>query len=243
MKVIDLFCGVGGLSLGFEQAGFEVVASVDLWQDAIKTYNHNRTNKSGIVMPVDKFNQEVLPGLIKENRICGVIGGPPCQGFSTVGKRDVNDNRNKLYLDFYDCVKLSNPDFFVMENVKGMLTLNKGSFVRSILDLFGPNGLGYNIFYKVLNAADYGIPQNRQRVFFVGVKNNNFEFLLLLLLEYIIKSLLLIKSLKLFPSLGYTETPAAKFINTFLPLLNVIGSLNSSSITLLKNNCNSSLSM
>ena len=176
MKVIDLFCGVGGLSLGFEQAGFDVIASVDIWSDAIKTYNHNRLKQTGIIMPVCKFNETILPKLVSSNKITGVIGGPPCQGFSTVGKRDINDDRNKLYLDFYNCVKIANPDFFVMENVKGMLTLNKGSFVNHILDLFGENGLGYNISYKVLNAADYGVPQNRHRVFFVGVKDGTFEF-------------------------------------------------------------------
>ncbi len=176
MKIIDLFCGIGGLSLGFEQAGFEVVAGVDLWKDAIDTFNHNRRDESGLVMPVDVFNRDVLPGILKDNHITGVIGGPPCQGFSTVGKRDVNDVRNKLYLDFYETVKQTMPDFFVIENVKGMLTLNKGSFVKSVIELFGEKGLGYHVTYKLLNAADYGVPQNRYRVFYIGLKTKNFVF-------------------------------------------------------------------
>lgn len=176
MKIIDLFCGIGGLSLGFEQAGFEVVAGVDLWKDAIETFNHNRRNKNGLVMPVDVFNKEVLPDILKDNHITGVIGGPPCQGFSTVGKRDVNDDRNKLYLDFYETVKQTMPDFFVIENVKGMLTLNKGSFVKSVIELFGEKGLGYHVTYKLLNAADYGVPQNRYRVFYIGLKTKDFVF-------------------------------------------------------------------
>lgn len=176
MKIIDLFCGIGGLSLGFEQSGFDVLYAVDMWEDAVKTYNHNRKKKIAQVMSVEDFNIDILPGLVATNEITGIIGGPPCQGFSTVGKRNVEDPRNKMYLEFYKAVKLANPDFFVMENVKGMLTLNKGAFVKDLLERFGVNGLGYTISYKLLNAADYGVPQNRYRVFYVGVKNKKFEF-------------------------------------------------------------------
>ncbi len=176
MKIIDLFCGIGGLSLGFEQSGFDVLYAVDMWEDAVKTYNHNRKKKIAQVMSVEDFNIDILPGLVATNEITGIIGGPPCQGFSTVGKRNVEDPRNKMYLEFYKAVKLANPDFFVMENVKGMLTLNKGAFVKDLLERFGENGLGYTISYKLLNAADYGVPQNRYRVFYVGVKNKKFEF-------------------------------------------------------------------
>lgn len=176
MKIIDLFCGIGGLSLGFEQAGFEVVSAIDVWSDAIKTYNHNRTEKVGRVMSVSDFNETILPSLINKEHITGVIGGPPCQGFSTVGKREIDDPRNQLYLDFYRTVAISQPDFFVIENVKGMLTLNKGAFVKDLLSRFGENGLGYTITYKLLNAADYGIPQNRYRVFYIGLKNKSFVF-------------------------------------------------------------------
>lgn len=176
MKIIDLFCGIGGLSLGFEQAGFEVVSAVDIWADAVKTYNHNREDKVAQVASVEDFNNEVLPELVKQQKISGIIGGPPCQGFSTVGKRDIDDPRNKMYLEFYKAVKIASPDFFVIENVKGMLTLNKGAFVKDLLERFGENGLGYTISYKLLNAADYGVPQNRYRVFYVGIKNRLFEF-------------------------------------------------------------------
>lgn len=176
MKIIDLFCGIGGLSLGFEQAGFEVVSAVDMWADAVKTYNHNRKDKVAQVISVEDFNNDVLPDLVKEHKITGIIGGPPCQGFSTVGKREIDDPRNKMYLEFYKAVKMASPDFFVIENVKGMLTLNKGAFVKDLLARFGENGLGYTISYQLLNAADYGVPQNRFRVFYVGIKNKKFEF-------------------------------------------------------------------
>jgi DNA (cytosine-5)-methyltransferase 1 len=176
MKIIDLFCGIGGLSLGFEQAGFEVISAVDMWKDAIITYNHNRKDKVAKVETVEDFNDKELPKLIQREHITGIIGGPPCQGFSTVGRRDVDDPRNKMYLEFYKAVKLASPDFFVIENVKGMLTLNKGAFVKDLIERFGSKGLGYTINYQLLNAADYGIPQNRYRVFYVGIKNKKFEF-------------------------------------------------------------------
>ena len=181
MKIIDLFSGVGGLSLGFEQAGFEVVASIDIWKDAIATYNHNRNNNCGMVMDINIFNNQKLKDIIAQHKIAGVIGGPPCQGFSTARLSDngenihgVNEKRNHLYLEFYKTVKEANPDFFLIENVRGMVTLNKGAFVRDILDRFGK--LGYKINHQILNAANYGVPQNRNRVFFIGLKNTYFEF-------------------------------------------------------------------
>ena len=176
MKIIDLFCGIGGLSLGFEQVGFEVVSAIDMWADAVKTYNHNRIDNVAKVMTVEDFNDTLLPELLNTHHITGIIGGPPCQGFSTVGKREIDDPRNKMYLEFYRAVKLANPDFFVIENVKGMLTLNKGAFVKDLLSRLGEDGLGYTISYQLLNAADYGVPQNRYRVFYVGIKNKSFEF-------------------------------------------------------------------
>ena len=176
MKIIDLFCGIGGLSLGFEQSGFEVIKAVDMWKDAVITYNHNRKDKVAVVQTVEDFNDKDLPEILSNTHVTGIIGGPPCQGFSTVGRREIDDPRNKMYLEFYKAVKLASPDFFVIENVKGMLTLNKGAFVKDLIERFGPNGLGYNITYQLLNAADYGIPQNRYRVFYVGIKNKEFVF-------------------------------------------------------------------
>lgn len=176
MNIIDLFCGIGGLSLGFEDAGFEVISAIDLWDDAIKTYNHNRNKKVAQTVTVEAFNEDILPEIVTDNHITGIIGGPPCQGFSTVGRRNIDDARNQLYLEFYKAVKIAKPDFFLIENVKGMLTLNKGAFVKDIIKRFGPEGLGYNITYKLLNAADYGIPQNRYRVFYVGIKGKDFVF-------------------------------------------------------------------
>lgn len=181
MKIIDLFSGVGGLSQGFEWNGFEPVVAIDFWADAIKTYNHNRKDKVGISMDVTKFNDELLPNILKEHKIDGIIGGPPCQGFSTarlsnatekIGK--VNESRNHLYLEFFRTVDIVRPKFFLIENVRGLVSANKGAFVKDIIERFG--GIGYNVSYKILNASDYGVPQNRQRVFFVGLLKGKFEF-------------------------------------------------------------------
>lgn len=181
MKIIDLFSGVGGLSQGFEWNGFEPVVAIDFWDDAIKTYNHNRKDKVGISMDVTQFNDELLPNILKEHKIDGIIGGPPCQGFSTarlsnttdkIGK--INESRNHLYLEFFRAVNIVRPKFFLIENVRGLVSANKGAFVKDIVERFG--SIGYNVSYKILNASDYGVPQNRQRVFFVGLLKGKFEF-------------------------------------------------------------------
>ncbi|MEA4830838.1 MAG: DNA cytosine methyltransferase, partial [Enterococcus thailandicus] len=123
-KIIDLFCGCGGLSLGFEMAGFEVSYAIDIWEKAVSTYNHNHEKKVAECVDIHLLSDEQLVALNKNNDIVGVIGGPPCQGFSKVGTRDVNDPRNHLYLEYYRVVKLVQPEFFVIENVSGLLTLS-----------------------------------------------------------------------------------------------------------------------
>ena len=174
-KIIDLFSGVGGFSLGFEMAGYETVFAIDFWKDAVETYNHNRKSKIAEFMNIHDLTNERLSQLKENHDIEGIIGGPPCQGFSTVGTRDINDERNHLYLEYYRVVKEIKPKFFVIENVKGLLTLNKGMFKEDILTRFGE--LGYKVSEpQVLDAANFGVPQHRQRVFFVGVLEGNFEF-------------------------------------------------------------------
>ncbi|WP_239734767.1 DNA cytosine methyltransferase [Mammaliicoccus sp. G-M28] len=171
-KIMDLFCGAGGLSKGFEEAGFKIELAIDMWEDAIKTYNYNHKNNVAKCMNIHELTNEYLDEV--SNEITGIIGGPPCQGYSTVGTRDVDDPRNHLYKEYYRVVKKVRPKFFVIENVKGLLTLNKGSFKDDIIKHF--TELGYNVEYKLLNASDYGVPQNRNRVFFVGIKEEAFKF-------------------------------------------------------------------
>lgn len=173
-KIIDLFCGCGGLSKGFEMAGFEVKAAIDLWDDAIKTFNHNHKGNVAVCEDIHNWDDEYLESIMKEEDICGIVGGPPCQGYSTVGTRDVNDPRNHLYKEYCRIVEKVKPDFFVIENVKGLLTLSNGAFKDDIINRF--SALGYIVKHMVLNAADYGVPQNRYRVFFVGTRSEKFEF-------------------------------------------------------------------
>ena len=173
-KIIDLFCGCGGLSRGFEMAGFEPKIAIDMWEDAVKTYNHNQTQAVAVCEDVHNWDDAFLDKLIEDGDIVGIVGGPPCQGYSTVGTRDVNDPRNHLYKEYCRIVEKVNPEFFVIENVKGLTTLSGGAFRDDIISRF--SALGYRVSYRILNAADYGVPQNRYRVFFVGTKKGDFEF-------------------------------------------------------------------
>lgn len=173
-EIIDLFCGCGGLSKGFEKAGFKVSLAIDMWNDAIKTYNYNHSNNVAICKDVRDLDNKFLNEYKKNHNIIGIIGGPPCQGYSTVGKRKIDDERNYLYLEYCRVVESVQPQFFVLENVKGLLTLNNGLFKDDIIKRF--KKIGYVVTYRVLNASNYGVPQNRQRVFFVGIKNKEFKF-------------------------------------------------------------------
>jgi DNA (cytosine-5)-methyltransferase 1 len=176
-NIIDLFCGVGGLSYGFKNKNYRVAAAVDTWKDALLTYRYNSPDTEIFNNDIKEFNNKFLDKIIKKNKkIDGVIGGPPCQGFSTVGTRDVNDKRNHLYLEFYRTVKKTNPSFFIIENVSGFLNLSNGIFIEDIIKKFGKKGLGYEINYKLINSSAYGVPQNRKRVFIIGTKNKTFQF-------------------------------------------------------------------
>ena len=172
-NVIDLFCGAGGFSYGFENAGYNIKMALDNWKDAIETFNQNHTNKVGICKNIYDFTNEEIKQFGIKNSIKGIIGGPPCQGFSMVGLRDEKDDRNTLYLQYVRFVENIMPEFFILENVKGLLTLKKGHFKEDILKRF--NELGYNVNYKVLRASEYRVPQNRERVFFVGLRRDIFK--------------------------------------------------------------------
>lgn len=166
--IIDLFCGAGGMSLGFENAGYESVLAIDKWNDAITTYNENRTNKCGTTTDIHDFTNEKLKEYKNKYHIDGIIGGPPCQGFSMVGTRKTNDPRNSLYMEYVRFVDVIKPNFFVLENVPGLLSMEGGKFKKDIIDRFGK--LGYNVINQTLIACDYGVPQSRKRVFFIGLK-------------------------------------------------------------------------
>jgi len=164
MKVVSLFSGAGGLDLGFKMAGHNIVWANDLYDDAVETY---RVNLGNHIVCKDIF--AIPEADVPECDI--IIGGFPCQGFSVANiKRNVNDERNQLYKQLVRIINAKQPKFFVAENVKGIFSLAKGKVLEMILDDF--ISIGYKVQAKVLNAADYGVPQLRQRVFIVGVRND-----------------------------------------------------------------------
>jgi DNA (cytosine-5)-methyltransferase 1 len=167
--VIDLFCGCGGLSYGFIEAGYDVLLGIDHWKDAIVTFENTHKNAKGLV--ADLFT-ETPKDISKKTGIKNVdiiIGGPPCQGFSIAGKRIIDDERNQLYKSFVRFVKHYQPKVFLMENVPNIVSMGKGVVKNSIIEDF--EKLGYTVVYKVLLASDFGVPQNRKRAFFIGTKN------------------------------------------------------------------------
>ena len=164
-KLLDLFCGAGGLSCGFERNNFEVVKAIDFAPYAIETYNYNREDRVAEVKDVKEIDQEYIKKL---GPIDGIIGGPPCQGFSTAGDRIIDDERNVLYREYFKILEMVQPKFFLIENVVGILTFAKGAIVADIHKR--ANELGYDVFMDTLSTNDYGIPQIRRRVIIVGIK-------------------------------------------------------------------------
>lgn len=164
MKVVSLFSGAGGLDLGFIMAGHEIIWANDLYEDAVSTYRKNLGNHI-VCEDISKISAEDIPD-------CDiVIGGFPCQGFSVANtKRHVGDERNELYKQLIRIITAKKPKFFLAENVKGLTNLAKGAVFKMILNDFSE--MGYKVSYKVLNAADYGVPQTRLRVIIVGVRSD-----------------------------------------------------------------------
>jgi DNA (cytosine-5)-methyltransferase 1 len=174
LKVIDLFAGCGGISHGFEQAGFEILAGIDNWQDALGTFKNNHPKSEILNLDLGRINPEIIAESVG-NKVDVVIGGPPCQGFSISGKRNPNDPRNGLYKGFIEVVKYFKPRAFVLENVPNLASMDSGRIKDKIIGNF--EELGYSVTYKVLLASDYGVPQNRRRVFFIGLMGPSvFEF-------------------------------------------------------------------
>ncbi len=175
MNVIDLFSGCGGLSYGFETAGFHILLGVDIWEDALFTFSKNHSKSKVLNGDLSQINPQSILNMIncKKENIDLIIGGPPCQGFSVSGKRDIDDPRNKLYKSFVKTVDFIRPKVFLMENVPGLIRLFNGQAKEEILSDF--DKIGYNVSFKILNASNYGVPQDRKRVFFVGLNRNCFD--------------------------------------------------------------------
>lgn len=174
-NAIDLFCGCGGLSFGFEQAGFNVILGIDNDRKALDTFELNHNGALSICGDITNitYENDIVP-LIGDKTIDIIIGGPPCQGMSISGPRKFNDTRNKLYLSYIRLVEEIKPKMFIIENVPGLVSLFNGEIKNSIIDAF--QIMGYSIMYKIMCASDYGVPQNRKRVVFVGIRNGEFSY-------------------------------------------------------------------
>lgn len=163
-KMVDLFCGAGGLSLGFTQEGFTSVLANDIQECCVDTYSHNHPETPMRNIILGDINEAIpkIEEISNSQKLDIVVGGPPCQGFSMANRqRLINDPRNKLYKKYVEIVNIIQPQFFVMENVKGML-----SVANQVVEDF--EKIGYEVSYKVLNAKDYGVPQNRERLIYIG---------------------------------------------------------------------------
>ena len=170
LKFIDLFAGLGGIRLGFEQAcqereiETECVLTSEIKPYAIQTLKHNHHHEN-FVGDIFQVNNEDIPNFDF------LFGGFPCQSFSTVNpNKDTNDDRANLYKELVKILKAKQPKFFVCENVKGLVTLQKGEILKKVITEF--ESVGYKVKYKVLLASNFGIPQKRERVFIIGVRND-----------------------------------------------------------------------
>lgn len=175
LTAIDLFCGCGGLSYGFVSAGYKVLLGVDNDEAALNTFEKSHPDSK--ILKGDLSKKETIQKMKEITNVSTVdliIGGPPCQGFSLTGNRMIDDERNKLYLGMLEAVKEFEPNAFVLENVVGLVGLFKGKVKDQIIADF--TEVGYNVQWKILNAADYGVPQVRKRVFFIGIKEGLGEF-------------------------------------------------------------------
>lgn len=157
--VASLFCGAGGLDLGFEKAGFSTIWANDFDSDACATHRQ-WSNADVVCSDISKVDAANIPD------VDIILGGFPCQGFSLSGPRKVDDSRNRLYKEYVRIVRAKRPTAFIGENVKGLLTMANGAFIDAIVAEF--SDCGYDVFYQPVNARDYGVPQDRERVIIVG---------------------------------------------------------------------------
>lgn len=194
MRVIDLFAGCGGLSLGFIKEGYEVVKAVEYDPVIANTYKRNHPE---VDVLVDDIRNVDSYGMFQAGDADIIIGGPPCQGFSMAGARIrhgfIDDPRNYLFKHYFNIVRAVKPKAFIMENVKGMLTMQNGTVFQEICKLFSNanllDGHPYQLYYRLINASDFGIPQKRERLVIIGtlIPDVDFEELWELTKEKIIK--------------------------------------------------------
>ena len=172
-RVLDLFCGCGGMSKGLEDAGLNIIAGLDIWDKAIDSYKKN-FNHLAVCEDISKLTPEVFDtkyGIGKDN-IDLMVGGPPCQGFSIAGKRDIKDPRNSLFMEYVKYLNYFNPKTFIMENVMGILSMKNSSNIKVIDIIMEELNKNYNCIICKLYASDFEVPQNRRRVIIIGIRKD-----------------------------------------------------------------------
>ncbi|WP_412473290.1 DNA cytosine methyltransferase [Halobacteriovorax sp. YZS-1-1] len=175
LKFIDIFSGAGGFSCGLEMAGLECVLGIDFNKHAMDTFALNHKKAYPYCGDISKLTNKRIKEILGDTDVNLVVGGPPCQGFSTVGPGNPDDIRNKLFLEFVRIVKLAKPEFIVIENVTGLLAKKNEMTLQAIFRRF--NRLGYNLDVKVLSSQHYGVPEKRRRTIFIGSRiNEKVEF-------------------------------------------------------------------
>lgn len=171
-NIIDLFAGVGGLSYGFSKMPqFDIIAANEIEKDISIAYTLNHPNVKMFNCDINELNEETLLNALDEKKVDIVVGGPPCQSYSTLGKRQM-DARANLFMQYKRILAILNPKAFIFENVVGILSMDKGRLFQQIKSEF--EELGYVLKHCVLDAVDFGVPQHRERVILVGFKNNNY---------------------------------------------------------------------
>ncbi len=170
MRTVDLYCGCGGMSLGFSNAGFQIVAAFDNWKAAVETYRYNFPDH--IAHLFDLSNTNTAANLVKSARPKVIIGGPPCQDFSSAGKRDENGGRADLTIEFAKITSIISPTYFVMENVDRIIKSNTLKRAKAIY-----KEAGYGLTERILDASLCGAPQLRKRYFLIGELNGSDDFL------------------------------------------------------------------
>ncbi len=166
-NIVSLFSGCGGLDLGFEMAGFHVMWANEFDKDIWATYRYNHKDTVLDTRSVTEIDASEIPDCE------GIIGGPPCQSWSIGGSmRGLDDKRGQLFWDYIRIINDKRPKFFVVENVQGMLLERYGTALKDFIDAFGKAGGGYDITFQLVNAADYGVPEDRKRVFFIGFRKD-----------------------------------------------------------------------
>jgi DNA (cytosine-5)-methyltransferase 1 len=168
LNFIDLFSGCGGFSTGLEMAGHRCLLGVDFNADAINSFAHNHYEAQTYLGDIRELDNKTLKSLIKNKKIDMVVGGPPCQGFSTVGRGDADDTRNQLFMEFVRIVAFLKPRVVLFENVTGMLAKKNEKVLENIFNEF--EKLGYNMDARVMSAEEYGVPSKRRRAIIMGVK-------------------------------------------------------------------------